>query len=418
MDGADLPKRWARILPAAFITYSLAYLDRSNYGFGAAAGMAEELHISQQRSALLGAMFFLGYTFLQIPGTAYAAKHSARRLIFVALLAWGTFSALTGVIRNFWLLAADRLLLGAAESFVFPAMLVLLTRWFTRAERSRATALLMLGNPVTVLWMSAVTGFLIRAQGWRTTFVLEGSISVVWAFLWLVTVSDTPQHAAWMNEPSREALRQELEREQQSLPGIPNLRIAFGFPNVPRLCVQYFFWSLGVYGFVLWLPVVISKASGLPIHITGLLVAAPYLFAAIGMVVVAHSSDRTKRRKPYIWPLLMLAGAALGASCLLAPHSFAWTYVFLVIAGAGMYAPYGPFFSIIPEMLPRNVAGGVMALINSCGALGGFAGTYLVGLLQAWTGGPQAGFMLMSFSLVVSGIILAGMRPSPQEARA
>jgi MFS family permease len=136
------------------------------------------------------------------------------------------------------------------------------------------------------------------------------------------------------------------------------------------------------------------------------------------MVVVAHSSDRTKRRKPYIWPLLMLAGAALGASCLLAPHSFAWTYVFLVIAGAGMYAPYGPFFSIIPEMLPRNVAGGVMALINSCGALGGFAGTYLVGLLQAWTGGPQAGFMLMSFSLVVSGIILAGMRPSPQEARA
>ena len=418
MDGADLPKRWTRILPAAFITYSLAYLDRSNYGFGAAAGMAAELHISQQRSALLGAMFFLGYTFLQIPGTAYAAKHSARRLIFVALMAWGTFSALTGIIHNFWLLAADRLLLGAAESCVFPAMLVLLTRWFTRAERSRATALLMLGNPVTVLWMSAVTGFLIRAQGWRTTFVLEGSISIVWAFLWLVTVSDTPQRAAWMNEASREALRQELEREQQSLPGIPNLRTAFGFPNVARLCLQYFFWSLGVYGFVLWLPVVISNASGLPIHITGLLVAAPYLFAAIGMVVVAHSSDRAKQRKPYIWPLLMLSGAALGASCLLAPHSFVWTYVFVVIAGAGMYAPYGPFFAIVPEMLPRNVAGGVMALINSCGALGGFAGTYFVGLLQAWTGGPQAGFMLMSFSLVVSGIILAGMRPSPQEARA
>lgn len=35
-----------------------------------------------------------------------------------------------------------------------------------------------------------------------------------------------------------------------------------------------------------------------------------------------------------------------------------------------MYAPYGPFFAIIPEMLPRNVAGGAMALINSMGALG------------------------------------------------
>jgi sugar phosphate permease len=417
MVGADLPKRWTRILPAAFITYSLAYLDRSNYGFGAAAGMAEELHISKEQSALLGAMFFLGYTLLQIPGTAYAAKHSARRLIFVALAAWGSFSALTGVIRNFWLLAADRLLLGAAESFVFPAMLVLLTRWFTRAERSRATALLMLGNPVTVLWMSAVTGFLIHARGWRAAFVLEGLISVVWGFVWLVTVNDDPQHARWMNDESREALRQELEHEQQRLPGIPNLRKAFGFPNVARLCVQYFFWSLGVYGFVLWLPVVISKASGLEIHWTGLLVAVPYLFASIAMVVVAHSSDRAKRRKPYIWPLLMLSGAALAGSCLTATHGFLWTYVFVVAAGATMYAPYGPFFAIVPEMLPRNVAGEVMALVNSCGALGGFVGTYFVGLLQAWTGGSQAGFLLMSFSLVVSGIILAGMQPLPQEVR-
>jgi nitrate/nitrite transporter NarK len=82
-----------------------------------------------------------------------------------------------------------------------------------------------------------------------------------------------------------------------------------------------------------------------------------------------------------------------------------------------MYAPYGPFFAIVPDMLPRNVAGEVMALINSCGALGGFVGTYFVGLLQAWTGGPQAGFMLMSLSLVVSGIILAGMKPLPQGVR-
>jgi sugar phosphate permease len=417
MVGADLPKRWARILPAAFITYSLAYLDRSNYGFGAAAGMAAELHISQQRSALLGAMFFLGYTLLQIPGTAYAARHSARRLIFVALVAWGSFSALTGVIRNFWLLAADRLLLGAAESFVFPAMLVLLTRWFTRAERSRATALLMLGNPVTVLWMSAATGFLIHARGWRAAFVLEGLISVAWGFVWLMTVSDDPQRAGWMGAESREELKKELDREQQALPGIPNLRKAFGFQNVPRLCVQYFFWSLGVYGFVLWLPLVIHNASGLPIQLTGLLVAAPYLFASIGMVVVAHASDRAKRRKPYIWPLLMLAGAALGGSCLMAPHSFAWTYAFVLAAGAGMYAPYGPFFAIVPEMLPRNVAGEVMALVNSCGALGGFAGTYFVGVLQAWTGSPQAGFLLMSLSLIVSGILLAGMRPWAQELR-
>ena len=52
---SEMRKRWLYILPAVFITYSLAYVDRTNYGFGAAAGLAQTLHISGSRSALLGA---------------------------------------------------------------------------------------------------------------------------------------------------------------------------------------------------------------------------------------------------------------------------------------------------------------------------------------------------------------------------
>ena len=75
-----------------------------------------------------------------------------------------------------------------------------------------------------------------------------------------------------------------------------------------------------------------------------------------------------------------------------------------------MYAPYGPFFAIIPEILPRNVAGEVTALVNSCGALGGFVGTWFVGLLEAKTGNSRAGFLLMSVSLILSGVIIFSMR--------
>jgi hypothetical protein len=55
---AEMRKRWIYILPAVFVTYSLAYVDRANYGFGAAAGLDTTLHISDSRSALLGALFF------------------------------------------------------------------------------------------------------------------------------------------------------------------------------------------------------------------------------------------------------------------------------------------------------------------------------------------------------------------------
>src|SRR5206468_12040353 len=106
-DGASLRKRWVYLMPAVFVTYSLAYLDRANYGFGAAAGMAATLHISDKQASLLSGLFFLGYLAFQLPGAAFARKHSASKLIFVALLTWGTFAALTGVIRVFWMLAVD-----------------------------------------------------------------------------------------------------------------------------------------------------------------------------------------------------------------------------------------------------------------------------------------------------------------------
>src|SRR5580692_4062522 len=193
---AGLHRRWLYLMPVVFVTYSLAYLGRSNFGFGAAAGLARSLNITESRAAFLSSAFFLGYFLFQIPAAVYAVRKGATRLIFFALISWGVFSALTGVIHNFWLLVADRLALGVAESLIFPSMLILLTNWFTRAERSRANAILILGNPVTVTWMAAATGYLIRAVGWQMTFILEGIPSVLWAFIWITVARDRPVQAS------------------------------------------------------------------------------------------------------------------------------------------------------------------------------------------------------------------------------
>ncbi len=75
------PRRWWYIIPIVFVTYSLAYLDRANYGFAAASGMAEDLHITPVLSSLLGALFFLGYFFFQVPGLS-TPKSAASRSSF------------------------------------------------------------------------------------------------------------------------------------------------------------------------------------------------------------------------------------------------------------------------------------------------------------------------------------------------
>ena len=306
-----LRRRWFYLMPAVFVTYSLAYLDRANYGFGRLPGWQRRSQISDSRSAFLGSLFFLGYFLFQIPGAAYARRKSATRLVFFALLGWGALASLTGVIREFWLLALDRLLLGVAESVILPAMLILLTNWFTRAERSRANA-----DPHP--WKSSycsvdVRSYRVSDQGsWLADDVYSrrSSFDCVGVCLDLV-VRDRPQQAIWLSKECCDQLTSDLELEQQMLPRMANFKATLRVPGVLQLCILYFCWSAGVYGFVLWLPTMIRAGSARGIESVGLLNATPFLLAIVLMLCVAHFSDRSLNRKGYIGPFLMLSGIAL-----------------------------------------------------------------------------------------------------------
>ncbi len=251
METTIARARWLRMIPVAFITYSLAYLDRANFGFGTAGGMAEDLKITAATSSLLGSLFFLGYFFFQVPGTHYAANKSARKLIFWSLIAWGVLAMATGLISNIQTLMVIRFMLGVTESAVMPSMLVLLSRWFTKKERSRANTFLILGNPVTILWMSILSGYLIHAVGWRWMFILEGLPAIIWAFFWWFLVNDKPKDATWLTDNEKQALEDHLQKEQQGIKPVKNYAEAFKSKAVILLCFQYALWSIGVYGFVM-----------------------------------------------------------------------------------------------------------------------------------------------------------------------
>jgi sugar phosphate permease len=398
-------KRWYRLIPVAFITYSLAYLDRANFGFAAAGGMAKDLNITAAMSSLLGSLFFLGYFFFQIPGALYASKKSAKKLIFWSLILWGALAMATGMISNVNALIVIRFLLGVVESAVMPSMLVFLSMWFTKSERSKANTFLILGNPVTILWMSVLSGYLIDSVGWRWMFIWEGLPAIIWAFLWWRLVVDKPGDAKWLTDNEKHDLQAQLDIEQQSIKPVKNYSIALRSRIVILLCLQYALWCIGVYGFVMWLPSIINAAPDSDIVKTGWLASVPYLLAIIGMLTASYFSDKTLKRKSFIWPFLLIGSLAFYGSYLLGTNHFWLSYILLVIAGGAMYAPYGPFFALITEVLPRNVSAGAIAMINSLGALGSFVGAYIVGYLNGTTGGFGASYIFMAGSLLVSAIL-------------
>ena len=424
-DATRSGARFARVLPLAFVTYGLAYFDRVNYGYGVAGGLATTLHMSEKTSSLVLALFFAGYVLFQIPGAGYAERHSAKRLVFWALILWGILCAVQGLVWNAWSLAVTRTLLGVVESVVFPAMLVYLTHWFTRRERSRANALLIVGNPLTMASVSVISGFLIDyfdrhrvlgLQGWQMMFVLEGVPSIVWAFIWLAVADDRPADARWLTRTEAAAVQNALDHEQRDIAPVKDYWSAFVDPRVLLMSLMYFCWSLGTYGFVFWLPKTVKDAYGSSNSVTGLLSAVPYFLAVFTMILVSHESDRRLSRKLFIWPAMLVGGVAFLVASVAGTGHFWWLFAALTIAGAAVYTPCGPLWALIAEMVPQSVVGESMALVNTAGAVGGFVGSYLVGLLTTIFKSDSAGFLFLAASLVAAGLIAASVQPKARRA--
>lgn len=186
-----------------------------------------------------------------------------------------------------------------------------------------------------------------------------------------------------------------------------NYRQAFTSPVVIQLCAVHALWSIGVYGFIMWLPTIIKQAAATDIVTVGWLSAVPYVAAVAAMLVVSWVSDRSGRRQSLVWPLLGLGALAFFCSYLLGPSHFWLSFALLTVAGAALYAPYGPFFALIPEVLPANVFGGAIGLINACGALGAFIGSWIVGYLIGLTGNPGAAYVFMTLGVLSSALLMA-----------
>jgi sugar phosphate permease len=407
--------RWQRLLPIAFITYSFAYLDRSNYSIGAAGGLTNSLHMTSTQTGFLGGLFFVGYFLFQVPAGVFAERRSVRTLLFWSLIAWGVFAALQGAVTTYWLLLIDRFLLGVVEAVVLPAMVVFLAHWFTKAERGRANTVLILGNPLTLVWMSVASGYLVSAVGYRWMFVIEGLPAIGWAFLFRWLVDDRPADADWLSDRERDDIETALAAEQRDLPKPRGIRDVMRSQPVIVLSVQYFFWSVGVYGLVFWLPSIVEKLTGRGIGTTGLLTAVPYVAATLAMIVVSTMSDRMAVRRVFTTVPLLIAAACFGLSYVTRGGTFVIAFVLLIIAAAGMYAPYGPYFAWIAERFPAEDAAPAIGMINAVGGLGGFVGTYIVGAL----GGADSAvpFVFLGACLLAAGLLMLAAQGVPARTK-
>ena len=413
-----IAQRWRRIIPVALIMYMISYVDRTNISLALeprVSSMVRDLLMDDRMKGRAAGIFFFGYMLLQVPGGYLATHWSARKVISLFLICWGGCAVACGLCHTFPQFELARFLLGVAESGVFPASLVLLANWFPRGERARANAYWCICQPLSVAISAPLTGKLLDMYGWQKALIAEGMLPFLWLPVWWLFISDHPRTAKWIRPEEREFLETTLNRERaENEPAVPiPLWQRLSNPSVLLMIVIYFLHNCAAYGCMTFFTSGL-QSKGFSAFQYGVLFAIPYALTVLIMVLNSWHSDKTGERRGHVAAAYILSGSSLILSVCLQGH-FWLSYAFLCLAIPGPFAALGPFWAISTEVLPRNVAGVVMGLINACGNLGGFYGNDITGWLKM-----KYHNMTIPFSVLGGGMLLAAalcfFLPKPRRA--
>ena len=412
LGARTIRKMQWRILPFIFLLYVVAYLDRINIGF-AALTMNKDLGITGQQFGLAVGVFFIGYFLFEIPSNLLLHRIGARIWIARILITWGIIATLTGFVHNVHELYGARFLLGLAEAGYYPGVVLYLTYWFRQRDQAVAVAVVLVGVPVTSILGGPISGLILdhahwlALSSWRWLLILEGIPAVLCGVLAYFVLPSRPSEAKFLTPEEKEWILGELAREEEIKNRKQQISIGETFSHIRvwHLAAIQFTALTGLYSLSFWMPQVVKALSSHYSNtVVGVLVVIPQLAGLVSMVLVSRSSDRRLERRYHAGISTLVAGCGwllLSSS----PSPMVAMAAFSLVA-MGAYSFFGPFWAMPSEFLCGYAAASGIAMINSIGNLGGFAGPYTIGFIKDRTGSVSWGLAFVGISMCVSAVLL------------
>jgi sugar phosphate permease len=453
--------------------------------------MKAELNLSNTQWGLVGGSFMIAYAIFEVITGHWGDRFGSRRVLTRIVLWWSVFTALTGCVwwfnpigfgpvklvqpealelppgsgqwvarapyyepafvlfSSFYLLLLVRFLFGAGEAGALPNAARVIARWFPEGRRGPAQALISMSAQIGGAAAPTVAAYFIESKsiGWRWSFVIFGSLGVVWAWFFARWFRDDPSTHPRVNDAERRYILGEQAASaalttrdaSDTLPPEPDphaestgaikhhaipWRLVFSNANIWLLGLINACTSFYSYMLFMWFPTYLKEGRGAGEIASGRLASLPFLMGAVGVMLGGFLGDWftawTGSRRLALGSLgsvgLMCAGLLVASSV-----SADVPLVAVLLCATGFFFSYlqlAAWWAAMGDVGGRHL-GALFGLCNMVGLAGGFISQVFLGRFadfmkaQGFTGRGQwdPAFYLYGGVLFLGGILWMFVNP-------
>jgi MFS family permease len=355
----------------------------------------DALKLSDTQAGLVQTVFTAIYG-VCVPLAGFLGDRIRRkRQILISIIVFSVGTLLTGLGGGLLaFIVFYGIATGAGEAFYYPPATSLLSRFH---DKSRAMALSIHQTALYagITFSGFFSAYLGQRYGWRTPFFLFGGAGVIWAFVLLIFMRNTPneKHAGTTERPPiRETLNHILSKRSAIA-----LACAFG-------CMVY----VNV-GFHTWMPTYLIQNLELPLAKAGFsAVFYHYICAFFGVLIGGRLTDYWAKKRKTIRFEANALGLLLGAPFIyIMSQTDSTTTCFIMLGLFGLFRGIydsNLFASLFDVIKPQYRASATGLMLSFAFLVGAFSPTIL-GIMKTHFG-LSAGLSSLSGFYVLGGIII------------
>jgi len=294
---------------------------------------------------------------------------------------------LTAAATGYFSLLVIRFLFGAGEAGAWPNITRVFSRWIPVMERGRVQGIFFSGAHLAAGLTPPLVLLLLQFVGWRSVFLIFGSLGFLWTLAWLRWFRDKPGDHPGVNEAELSHINggigQESSGHHLTVDRAMMKSILTNY-NVYLLCIVAFANGYGAYFPMTWLPTYL-QTLGFSAVAAAIYSGLPMLFAVPADLLGGVTSDYLSRRFGLRFGRALVGGTAyaVAAGTMFAatrytenPHLTA--ILLAATLGASMFALASSWASIIDVGTAQS--GMASAIMNTVGCCGGI----LSPMVMAW----------------------------------